>query len=70
MNNISLYASFMGLGMQEILVIGLILILLFGGNKIPELMRGLGSGIKEFKKSVKDEDGGGKKSEKKEEATK
>lgn len=42
--------------MKEILVIGLVCLLFFGGKKIPELMRGLGSGIKEFKKSVKDED--------------
>lgn len=38
-----------------IIVIALVL-LLFGGKKIPELMRGLGSGIKEFKDAVKEED--------------
>ena len=38
-----------------ILVI-IVVLLLFGGKKIPELMRGLGSGIKEFKDSVKEED--------------
>ena len=38
-----------GLGMQEILVIALIVLLLFGGKKIPELMRGLGKGVKSFK---------------------
>ncbi|MCR4765699.1 MAG: twin-arginine translocase TatA/TatE family subunit [Bacteroidaceae bacterium] len=38
-----------GLGMQEILVIALIILLLFGGKKIPELMRGLGKGVKSFK---------------------
>ena len=38
-----------GLGMQEILVIALILLLLFGGKKIPELMKGLGKGVKSFK---------------------
>ena len=37
-----------GLGGQELLVIGLIILVLFGGKKIPELMRGLGSGIREF----------------------
>ena len=56
MNHFSLYTLFLGLGMKEILVIGLVCLLFFGGKKIPELMRGLGSGIKEFKKSVKDED--------------
>ena len=38
-----------GLGFQEILVIALIILLLFGGKKIPELMRGLGKGVKSFK---------------------
>ena len=44
------------LGTQEILIILLIVLILFGGKKIPELMRGLGGGIKEFKKAVKEED--------------
>ena len=43
------------LGLTEILVIVGIVILLFGGKKIPELMKGLGSGIKEFKNAAKDE---------------
>jgi len=38
-----------GLGGMEIALIVLVLLLLFGGKKIPELMRGLGKGIKEFK---------------------
>ena len=37
------------LGGQELIIIGLALLLLFGGKKIPELMRGLGKGIREFK---------------------
>lgn len=41
-----------GLGMQEILVIGLIILLLFGGKKIPELMKGLGKGVKSFKEGM------------------
>ena len=45
------------LGTTEIIVIVLIILLLFGGRKIPELMRGLGTGIKEFKKATKDTDG-------------
>ncbi len=44
----------MGLGGQEMLFIGLALLLLFGAKKIPELMRGLGQGIKEFKNATKD----------------
>jgi len=42
------------IGPRELLVIGLALVLLFGGKKIPELMRGIGQGIKEFKKASKD----------------
>ena len=38
-----------GLGRQEILFIALIVLLLFGGRKIPELMKGLGKGVKSFK---------------------
>tara|TARA_B000000475_G_scaffold251432_1_gene228355 strand:+ start:431 stop:625 length:195 start_codon:yes stop_codon:yes gene_type:complete len=43
------------IGSQEIIIIAVIILLLFGGRKIPELMRGLGSGIKEFKQASKDE---------------
>jgi sec-independent protein translocase protein TatA len=42
-----------GLGMQEVLVIALIVLLLFGGKKIPELMKGLGKGVKSFKEGMK-----------------
>ena len=45
----------MGLGGKEWIVIVLVVLLLFGGKKIPELMRGLGSGLNEFKKATKDE---------------
>ena len=41
-----------GLGMQEILLIALIVLLLFGGKKIPELMKGLGKGVKSFKEGM------------------
>lgn len=44
----SAFYGFLNLGGQEILVILLIVLLLFGGRKIPELMRGLGKGIREF----------------------
>jgi sec-independent protein translocase protein TatA len=36
------------LGTQEIIIIGIIILLMFGGKKIPELMRGLGRGVREF----------------------
>ncbi|MGV0832653.1 twin-arginine translocase TatA/TatE family subunit [Empedobacter brevis] len=45
----------MGLGGKEWIVIVLVVLLLFGGKKIPELMRGLGSGLNEFKRATKDE---------------
>lgn len=41
------------LGTGEIIIIALIVLLLFGGKKIPELMRGLGKGVKNFKDGVK-----------------
>ncbi len=47
---------FLGLGGQEILLIALVVLLLFGGAKIPELMRGLGKGVKSFKEGMKEVD--------------
>ena len=41
-----------GLGFQEILVIALIVLLFYGGKKIPELMSGLGKGVKSFKEGM------------------
>ncbi len=43
-------------GPVEIIIIVLIILLLFGGRKIPELMKGLGQGMKEFKKASKGEE--------------
>ena len=43
-----------GLGGQELLLIALIVLLLFGGAKIPELMRGMGKGVKSFKEGMKE----------------
>ncbi len=40
-----------GIGTPELIVIAILLVLLFGAKKIPDLMKGLGSGIKEFKKA-------------------
>ena len=42
-------------GPWQIVLIVLVVLLLFGGRKIPELMKGLGQGMKEFKKATKDE---------------
>ncbi len=41
-----------GIGMTEIIIIALVVLLLFGGKKIPELMKGLGKGVKSFKDGV------------------
>ena len=54
--NMTLLSIFFGfLGGYEWVLILLAVLLLFGGKKIPELMRGLGSGIKEFKDAAKEE---------------
>ena len=45
---------FGSLGLPEVLLIALVVLLLFGGKKIPELMRGLGKGVKSFKEGMKD----------------
>ncbi|MEY4813131.1 MAG: hypothetical protein RLZZ162_204 [Verrucomicrobiota bacterium] len=46
----------MGLGPTELIVILVILLVLFGGSKLPQLAKGLGQSIKEFKKSSKEDD--------------
>ena len=42
------------MGWQQILIVAIVILLLFGGKKIPELMKGLGKGMKEFKDASKD----------------
>lgn len=56
---------FSNLGISEILIIVLILVILFGGKKIPELAQGIGKGMKEFKKALKDDDSSDKNSSEK-----
>lgn len=46
--------AFGGLSPWELLIVVLVIVLLFGSAKIPQLMRGLGSGINEFKKGIKE----------------
>ena len=59
---------FLGMiGGPQIILIVLVVLLLFGGRKIPELMRGLGSGIKEFKNATKEDEDDSSKIEKKKE---
>jgi sec-independent protein translocase protein TatA len=43
-----------GIGMQELLIIGLFILIFFGAKKIPDFMKGLGKGVREFKEGVKD----------------
>lgn len=50
----------MPFGTTEILIVLLVIVLLFGGKKIPELMRGLGSGVREFKKASSTDEESGK----------
>ena len=50
--NMNATLLFLGLGTQEIVIIAIVVLLLFGGKKIPELMKGLGKGVKSFKDGV------------------
>lgn len=43
-----------GIGFQEVLLIALVVLLFFGGKKIPELMKGLGKGVKSFKDGMRE----------------
>lgn len=52
MNRILLFLG--GVGFQEILLIGLFVLVFFGAKKIPEFMKGLGKGVREFKDSMND----------------
>ncbi len=44
------------IGTGEIILIALVLLLIFGGKKIPELLKGIGKGISQFKRGIKEED--------------
>lgn len=48
--------NFLMIGYTELILIAVIFLLIFGGKKIPELMRGLGSGVKSFKEGLKEGD--------------
>ena len=52
MNNLLLILGF--IGTQEVIIIAIIILLLFGGKKIPELMRGIGIGVRSFKEGMDD----------------
>lgn len=53
---LKIHIMFLAISPIQILVIALVVLLLFGGRKIPELMKGLGTGIKEFKNATKEEE--------------
>ena len=57
---------FGGLGWGEILIIAVVVLLLFGGKKIPELMKGLGKGVRSFKEGMNDITGDDKPEDKEE----
>lgn len=48
--------TILALSWQHLLIVGIIILIFFGGRKIPEMMKGLGSGIKEFKDAVKEDE--------------
>ncbi|MDR1415885.1 MAG: twin-arginine translocase TatA/TatE family subunit [Prevotellaceae bacterium] len=54
MNTKFVLCLFSSIGMPEIIIVALVVLLFFGGKKIPELMRGLGKGVRSFKEGVKD----------------
>ena len=61
----SLYILPLAMGPWQIVLIALAILLLWGGKKIPELMKGLGGGIKEFKKASREDDDSQKEMEEK-----
>jgi sec-independent protein translocase protein TatA len=66
----AIFAGILGLGAPELVVILIIMLVLFGGAKLPSLAKGLGQSIKEFKKAAKDDEPEAKPAEKKEEVAK
>jgi len=57
----AVYAFIAGFGTQELLLVLVVALLLFGGKKIPEVAKGLGAGIRNFKDALKGDDEEGKK---------
>lgn len=51
-NNMAHLLFIGGIGMQEVLLIALVVLLFFGGKKIPELMKGIGKGVRSFKEGM------------------
>ena len=57
MTDMTVFPLLINFGFWEILIVLLVVLLLFGGKKIPELMRGLGKGVKSFKQGMKEVEG-------------
>jgi sec-independent protein translocase protein TatA len=55
----------LGLGTNELLIVLLIVLILFGGAKLPQMMKGLGEGMKEFRKATRDDENDVKSNDKK-----
>ena len=55
MADMTVFPLLINFGFWEILIVLLVVLLLFGGKKIPELMKGIGQGISNFKKGIKDD---------------
>jgi len=55
METLTLGVGFLGLGVQELLIILLIVVVLFGASKLPQLARGLGQSAKEFRKGISED---------------
>ena len=49
----TLFIAPLAIGMWEVIIVALVILLLFGGKKIPELMKGVGKGVKSFKDGMK-----------------
>ena len=56
MGTLLLIPGIFNLGTGEIIIIAIVILLLFGGKKIPELMKGLGKGVRNFKEGIKEDD--------------
>lgn len=62
-----LFVMLGAVGIWQIAIVAVLVLLIFGGKKIPEMMKGLGSGIKEFKKGISEDEDDGSKAKKEKE---
>ena len=53
---INILNMFLAIGVWQVVIIAFVILLLFGGSKLPKLMKGLGTGLKEFKDATKEDD--------------